>query len=83
MECQDLIKYLSDYIDNRLDEALTRAAQEHLATCANCHVVLDSTQKTILLYRQSDQQNGLTTRHYQSLYDQLAQAFAKKPEGDL
>ncbi len=82
MECQDLIKYLSDYIDNRLDEALTHAAQEHLATCSNCHIVLDSTQKTILLYRQRDQQNGLTTRRYQTLYDQLVQAFTKQPEGD-
>jgi anti-sigma factor RsiW len=80
VDCQDLIKYLSDYIDNRLDEDLTRAAQEHLATCANCHVVLDSTQKTILLYRQRGQQTGMTARRHETLYTQLAQVFAERPE---
>ncbi|MCB9450131.1 MAG: zf-HC2 domain-containing protein [Anaerolineaceae bacterium] len=82
MECQELIKYLSDYIDNRLDEDLTRAAQEHLATCHNCHVVLDSTQKTILLYRQYGQETGMTQKRHESLYNQIAAAFSKRPESD-
>ncbi len=80
MECQELITYLSDYIDNRLDEALTRAAQEHLATCQNCHVVLDSTQKTILLYRQRGQQTGLSARRHAALYDQLAATLAGRSD---
>jgi len=49
MQCAELVSYLSDYIDNNLSEELTREAQEHLATCQNCHIVLDSTQRTILL----------------------------------
>lgn len=51
MECEELIQYLSDYIDRELDEELREDAQEHLATCHNCRVVLDTTQKMIFLYR--------------------------------
>jgi anti-sigma factor RsiW len=43
MNCSELMQYLSDYIDQELDEELTAEAQEHLATCHNCSVVLDST----------------------------------------
>ncbi len=56
MTCEELLHYLSDYIDHNLDEALTQAAQEHLATCRNCHVVLNTTQKTIALYKQAGKQ---------------------------
>lgn len=33
MTCEELLQYLSDYIDQNLDEELTAAAQAHLATC--------------------------------------------------
>ncbi len=51
MQCAELVAYLSSYIDNELDAELTAAAREHLATCANCQIVLDSTQRTIALGR--------------------------------
>ena len=52
MKCEELLQYLSDYIDQELDEELTAEAQEHLATCHNCRVVLDTTQQTIFLFRE-------------------------------
>lgn len=56
MTCAELIQYLSDYIDRNLSEALTAEAEAHLATCHNCHVVLNTTQKTIALYRETGKQ---------------------------
>lgn len=56
MTCAELIRYLSDYIDRNLSEALTAEAEAHLATCHNCHVVLNTTQKTIALYRETGKQ---------------------------
>ena len=53
MTCEELVTYLSDYIDANLSEDLRADAQEHLATCNNCHVVLDTTQQMIVLLRQS------------------------------
>lgn len=51
MKCEQLVELLSDYIDGTLDEQQRAEAEVHLAECHNCHIVLDTTQKTILLYR--------------------------------
>jgi anti-sigma factor (TIGR02949 family) len=51
MKCNELIQYLSDYIDQKLDTELSEEVRQHLATCENCCIALDTTQKTILLYK--------------------------------
>ncbi|GAB4453074.1 MAG: hypothetical protein Kow0031_35350 [Anaerolineae bacterium] len=79
MTCEELLTYLSDYIDQNLNEELTAEAQEHLATCQNCRVVLDTTQQTIFLYRQQGQRQIPAARR-QRLFSQLQDAFLKKPE---
>ena len=75
MTCDELIHYLSDYIDNNLDSELSAAAQEHLATCENCRVVLNSTQKMILLYREQEQAQVIPAERQQRLYDTLLDIF--------
>lgn len=82
MTCEQLLQYLSDYIDQNLDEELTAAAQEHLATCQNCRVVLDTTQQTIFLFREQGKQTIPAGRR-QKLFSQLQAAFLQskqKPE---
>jgi hypothetical protein len=54
MKCDELITYLSEYIDNELEADLLEEARLHLATCHNCQVVLESTRKTIQLYHEAD-----------------------------
>ncbi len=49
MTCDELVSYLSDYIDQDLDDDLTAAAQQHLVTCQNCRVVLHTTRRVIEL----------------------------------
>lgn len=78
MQCEELIRYLSDYIDGDLDEELAAAAREHLATCENCSVVLDTTQKTIALYRLNGRRQQIPAERVQSLYDEIAAAFADR-----
>jgi anti-sigma factor RsiW len=49
MTCEGLVQYLSAYLDHELDAELSRDAHEHLATCQRCQVVLNTTQRLILL----------------------------------
>lgn len=79
MKCEELLQYLSDYIDQNLDEELTAEAQEHLATCHNCKVVLDTTQQTIFLFREQGQRT-IPAKRRQKLFDQLQQAFLERDE---
>ena len=79
--CEDLLQYLSDYIDNDLDDELTAVAQHHLASCHNCRVVLDSTQQTIFLFREQGKRT-IPAERRQRLFGQLQAAFlAEEGEG--
>lgn len=78
MQCEDLVKYLSDYLDDDLPEALRADAREHLLTCENCRVVLDSTQRAILLYREAGQRQHIPLDRQQALYHQLEAAFKRE-----
>jgi len=76
MTCEELVAYLSDYIDGDLTEDLRADAQEHLATCQNCHVVLDTTQQMITLLRRSGPQS-IPLERRQALFRTLQAAFAR------
>lgn len=79
MKCAELIQYLSDYIDHNLSEALTAEAQEHLATCRNCHVVLNTTQKTISLYRQTGKR-VIPAERRAALFERLQAALPRRQD---
>lgn len=76
MKCEELLQYLSDYIDQELNEALIAEAQDHLATCHNCRVVLDSTQQTIFLFRDQGKRT-IPGQSRSRLFNQLQDAFLK------
>ncbi|WP_420640981.1 anti-sigma factor family protein [Candidatus Leptofilum sp.] len=76
MKCEELLQYLSDYIDQELEEELNSEAQEHLATCQNCRVVLDSTQQTIFLFREQGKRT-IPAQSRVRLFNQLQDAFIK------
>lgn len=76
--CEDLVRHLSDYLDNELDEELSQDVQEHLSTCENCRVVLNSTEKTILLYREHGQFVRIPSGRKRALFNQIAHAFGQK-----
>lgn len=76
MTCEDLLQYLSDYIDGELDVALVEAAKRHLSTCKNCRIVLDSTQRAIVFYK--DQPDSLPEIRKTALFDKISAAFKKK-----
>jgi anti-sigma factor RsiW len=42
---------LHDYIDGELEAALCAEIEQHLADCDDCRVLVDTTRKTITLYR--------------------------------
>lgn len=74
--CEELLQYLSDYIDRELNEELTAEAQEHLATCPNCRVVLDTTQQTIFLFRKQGTRK-IPAQRRRRLFEQLEEAFLR------
>lgn len=50
IECKDLLKQLSNYIEGDIPPALMAELESHVKSCENCRIVLDTTRKTISLY---------------------------------
>ena len=82
MECDELVQYLSDYIDQGLTKDLRKDAEEHLSTCQNCRVVLDTTQQMIFLYREAGRQ-AIPAERREVLFHHLQEAFAKRNSTDM
>lgn len=53
ISCKNLWDSLSDYIDGELSDELCRRIEQHMAGCEHCRVVVDTTNKTILLYHEA------------------------------
>lgn len=51
MDCKHILEELNLYIDGELEQELCRRLETHLKGCDRCRIVLDTTQRTIQLYR--------------------------------
>jgi hypothetical protein len=50
IECADVLRQLSNYIEGEVPPALMNELEKHVQNCENCRIVLDTTRKTISLY---------------------------------
>lgn len=51
MTCTEFLAKMTDYFDGTVEKALLVEIKEHLCECHHCEVVVDTTQKTIEIYR--------------------------------
>ena len=54
MTCTDFLSQLTDFFDGKVDPELLAEVQTHVSECHHCEVVLDSTRKTISIYRENE-----------------------------
>lgn len=77
MDCKLLLARLSDYIDQELDEDLTAEMRKHIENCPNCQVVVDTTEKMIVMCRDQGKLVIPADRR-ERLYTQLREAFLNR-----
>ncbi|HLJ26698.1 MAG TPA: zf-HC2 domain-containing protein [Candidatus Angelobacter sp.] len=51
MKCNDFLKELTDYLDGTATVEVRVELEEHLQWCNDCYVVMNTTKKTIEIYR--------------------------------
>lgn len=51
LTCKDFLKELTDFLDETTDPETRRHLEEHVNECPNCWVVLDTTKKTLQVYK--------------------------------
>lgn len=50
MNCQSVVRELSNFIDGELDGTMMLELERHLNDCADCRLVIDQTKKTINIF---------------------------------
>jgi len=51
LTCKEFLQELNDYLDETVDLELRRKLEVHITECPNCFVILDTTRKTIQVYK--------------------------------
>jgi anti-sigma factor RsiW len=51
LTCKEFLQELNDYLDATVDAELRRKLEVHISECPNCFVILDTTKKTIEVYK--------------------------------
>jgi putative zinc finger protein len=51
LTCKQFLQELNDYLDPNVDADLKRSLQSHVSECPNCFVLVDTTQKTLQVYK--------------------------------
>ena len=51
LTCKEFLQELNDYLDETMDIQLRRRIEAHITECPNCFVILDTTKKTIQVYK--------------------------------
>jgi anti-sigma factor RsiW len=51
LTCKEFLQELTDYMDSAVDVELRRKLEAHISECPNCFVILDTTQRTIKVYK--------------------------------
>jgi anti-sigma factor RsiW len=76
VKCKEFLKELTDYLDGKISESLKAELDEHLHWCHECHVVMNTTKKTIEIYRDNqiyELPENLRTRLHQAIMTKCRQ----------
>lgn len=47
IDCREVLAELSNYVDDQAIAEIRHELEDHLARCGPCHVLVDSTRKTL------------------------------------
>ena len=51
LTCKEFLQELNDYLDETADGELRRRLEAHVTECPNCFVIVDTTKKTLQVYK--------------------------------
>jgi len=51
LTCKQFLQELNDYLDPNTDTALKLRLEAHVSECPNCFVIVDTTKKTLQVYK--------------------------------
>ena len=74
--CKEFLQELNEYLDDLVDPATKQHWQQHVDECPNCFVIVDTTRKTVQVYKGMEQQelpSEVQGRLWQALEKKMAE----------
>ena len=74
LTCNQFLDELSEFLDDDVNEDVRQELQTHVTQCPNCWVMVDTTKKTIQIYRGLEPEplpNGLKARLMGALQNKM------------
>ncbi len=56
LTCKDFLAELNEYLDEGVDQETQQKLEEHVNECPNCWVVVDTTKKTLQIFKDAEPQ---------------------------
>lgn len=81
MKCNDFLKEMTDYLEGTADVEVRMELEEHLHWCHDCFVVMNTTKKTIEIYRNNqlyELPDNLRTRLHNAILSKCKQSKPQK-----
>jgi anti-sigma factor RsiW len=75
LNCKEVVRQLSEYLDGELEAGLAQALEQHLAGCHDCRIIVDTTRKTVEIFCNSEPLS-LPTPVHERLMKALAAKFS-------
>ena len=75
ISCKDFLRELNEYLDESVDPATKQQWQSHVNECPNCFVIVDTTKKTMQVYKGMEEQQlpvDIKSRLMQALERKMA-----------
>ena len=75
LTCKQFLQELNDYLDPNTDPDLKRHLERHVTECPNCFVIVDTTKKTLEVYKGMEPQtlpDEVRSRLWQALEKKMA-----------
>ena len=73
--CKEFLKELNDFLDGLIDPEMRKHWQKHVDECPNCFVMVDTTRKTLAVYKGKGMEEQEVPADIKS---RLIEALAKK-----
>jgi len=54
VNCKNIIRELSNYLEDALDQPLKSSIEHHLEGCEDCRIVVDTTKHTVQIFCNSE-----------------------------
>jgi len=77
MDCREIIKLLSDYIDREIEENKREILEEHFKICKKCESILNTIEKTIFISKKIYKKEKVPKKVEKTLYYQIRIRYKK------